>query len=25
VWCKTDKKNKQWAFPWNHRSEYSNW
>ena len=24
VWCKTSKM-KQWAFPWNHRSEYSNW
>jgi hypothetical protein len=26
VRCKTDlKKNKHWAFPWNHRSKYSNW
>jgi hypothetical protein len=25
VWCKTNKKTKQWAFPWNHKSECSNW
>jgi hypothetical protein len=24
VWCETDKKTKQWSFPWNLKCDYSN-